>query len=119
MRLLRVPYMLLFPVILVFCAIGTYSLNNSVFEVGLMAGFGVLGYALRKFGCEPAPLMLGFVVGPMLEENLRRAMLLSLGDASVLVTRPISAALYGVCALLLLAMLLPAFRRQREVAFQE
>ncbi len=117
--LLRIPYALLFPMILVFCAIGTYSLNNSVFEVALMAGLGVLGYLFRKFGCEVAPLMLGFVVGPMLEEHLRRALLLSQGDPSVLVTRPISAALFGLCALLFLAMLLPALRRQRDAAFQE
>jgi putative tricarboxylic transport membrane protein len=117
--LLRIPYALLFPMILVFCAIGTYSLNNSVFEVALMAGLGVFGYVFRKLGCEVAPLMLGFVVGPMLEEHLRRALLLSQGDPSVFVTRPISAALFGVCALLFLAMLLPALRRRREEAFQE
>jgi TctA family transporter len=117
--LLRIPYALLFPMILVFCAIGTYSLNNSVFEVAIMAGLGVLGYVFRKLGCEVAPLMLGFVVGPMLEEHLRRALLLSQGDASVFFTRPISAALFGVCGLLFLAMLLPALRRQRDVAFEE
>jgi TctA family transporter len=115
--LLRIPYALLFPMILVFCAIGTYSLNNSVFEVAIMAGLGVLGYVFRKLGCEVAPLMLGFVVGPMLEEHLRRALLLSQGDPSVFVTRPISAALFGLCALLFLAMLLPALRRKRDEAF--
>ena len=106
-------------VILVFCAIGTYSLNNSVFEVGLMAAFGVLGYVFRKLGCEVAPLMLGFVVGPMFEENLRRAMLLSQGDPSVFVTRPISATLLGAAALLLIIVLLPAVKSKREEAFVE
>jgi putative tricarboxylic transport membrane protein len=114
-KLLRVPYLMLFPVILVFCAIGTYSLNNSVFEVGLMAGFGVLGYVLRKLGCELAPLMLGFVVGPMLEENIRRTLLLSQGDPSVLVTRPIAAGMFVIAALLLLAMLLPSLKSKRAV----
>jgi TctA family transporter len=117
--LLRIPYALLFPMILVFCAIGTYSLNNSVFEVAIMAGLGVLGYLFRKLGCEVAPLMLGFVVGPMLEEHVRRALLLSQGDPSVFFTRPISAALFGLCALLFLAMLLPAMRQQRDAAFEE
>ena len=114
-RLLRVPYLVLFPIILVFCAIGTYSLNNSVFEVGLMAGFGVLGYVLRKLGCEMAPLMLGFVVGPMLEENIRRVLLLSQGDPSVLVTRPIAAGMLLVAALLLLATLMPSLKKKRAV----
>jgi TctA family transporter len=114
-KLLRVPYQMLFPVILVFCAIGTYSLNNSVFEVGLMAGFGVLGYVLRKLGCELAPLMLGFVVGPMLEENIRRTLLLSQGDPSVLVTRPIAAGMFVIATLLLLAMLLPSLKSKRAV----
>ncbi|NTF08920.1 tripartite tricarboxylate transporter permease [Agrobacterium rubi] len=113
-KLLRVPYSLLFPIILVFCAIGTYSLNNSVFEVGLMAMFGVVGYGLRKLGCEMAPLMLGFVVGPMLEENIRRTMLTSAGDPSVFVTRPIAATMFAVAALLLVSMLLPAFTKRRE-----
>ena len=118
-RLLRVPYGYMFPAILVFCCIGTYSLNNSIFEVFLMAGFGIFGYVLRKLGCEPAPLLLGFVLGPMLEENFRRAMLLSFGDATVFLTRPISAGLLILAALLLVVVLLPAVRRSREEAFQE
>ncbi|CAO3405935.1 tripartite tricarboxylate transporter permease [Azospirillum largimobile] len=118
-RLLRVPYAFLFPAILVFCCIGTYSLKNDVFDVLLMAGFGVFGYVLKKLDCEPAPLLLGFVLGPLLEENLSRAMLLSQGDLTVFVTRPISAGLMAVAAGLLALILLPAFRRQREVAFKE
>lgn len=118
-RLLRVPYAYLFPVILVFCCIGTYSLDNSTFHVVLMAGFGVFGYALRKLEFEPAPLLLGFVLGPMLEENLRRTMLLSQGDASVFLTRPISGSLLVVATLLLLLLLLPAVRRRRQEAFTE
>ncbi|MBP2228217.1 TctA family transporter [Azospirillum agricola] len=118
-RLLRVPYAYLFPAILVFCCIGTYSLKNDVFDVMMMAGFGVFGYVLRKLDCEPAPLLLGFVLGPLLEENLGRAMLLSQGDLTVFATRPISAGLLAVAAILLALILLPAFRRQREVAFKE
>lgn len=118
-RLLKVPYGYLFPAILVFCCIGTYSLNNSPFNVVLMAVFGVLGYALRKLECEAAPLMLGFVLGPMLEENLGRALLLSGGDLSVFVTRPISGGLMAASALLLALMVLPSIRRKREEAFKE
>ncbi|PWC32594.1 tripartite tricarboxylate transporter permease [Azospirillum sp. TSO35-2] len=118
-RLLRVPYAYLFPAILVFCCIGTYSLKNDPFDVLLMAGFGVFGYALKKLDCEPAPLLLGFVLGPMLEENLSRAMLLSQGDLTVFVTRPISAGLMAVAVGLLALILLPTFRRQREVAFRD
>ncbi|BAI71255.1 tricarboxylic transport membrane protein [Azospirillum sp. B510] len=118
-RLLRVPYAYLFPAILVFCCIGTYSLRNDVFDVAVMAGFGLFGYVLKKLDCEPAPLLLGFVLGPLLEENLSRAMLLSQGDLTVFVSRPISAGLMAVAAGLLVLVLLPAFRRQREVAFKE
>lgn len=118
-RLLRVPYAYLFPAILVFCCIGTYSLRNDVFDVVTMAGFGLFGYVLKKLDCEPAPLLLGFVLGPLLEENLSRAMLLSHGDLGIFVSRPISAGLMAVAAGLLALILLPAFRRQREVAFKE
>jgi putative tricarboxylic transport membrane protein len=114
-KLLSIPYALLFPIILVFCAIGTYSLNNNVFEVSLMAGFAVLGYVLRKLDCEVAPLMLGFVVGPMLEENMRRAMLVSQGDPSIFVTRPIAATMFAITILLLLMMALPSFVKKRDV----
>jgi len=118
-RLLRVPYGYLFPAILVFCCIGTYTLNNSAFNVLLMALFGVLGYVLRKLDCEPAPLMLGFVLGPLMEENLGRALLLSGGDPTVFATRPISGSLLAVAALLLLLMVMPAVRRRRDEAFKD
>jgi putative tricarboxylic transport membrane protein len=112
--LLRVPYNLLFPAIVVFCAIGAYSINNSFFDVWLMLGFGLVGYFFLKVGVEPAPLVLGFVLGPMLEENFRRAMLIASGDLMVFIERPISAVLLACSALLLLALLVPELRRKRE-----
>jgi TctA family transporter len=118
-KMISVPYHLLYPAILVFCAIGVFSLSNTQFDVYLMALFGVLGYLFRKLDCEPAPMMLGFILGPMMEEYLRRAMLMSKGDASVLVTRPISATLLVISAVALVAVLLPALRQKREEAFQE
>jgi TctA family transporter len=118
-RMIAVPYHLLYPAILVFCAIGVFSLNNSVFDVFLMAGFGVLGYVFRKLDCEPAPMLLGFILGPMMEENLRRALLISKGDPLVFATRPISAAMLVVALALLVTVLAPAVRRKREEAFQE
>jgi putative tricarboxylic transport membrane protein len=118
-KLLSVPYRLLYPAILLFCCIGVFSINNSNFDILLTVAFGVLGYICVKLECEPAPLILGFILGPMMEENLRRAMLLSRGDPSTFVTRPISAALLGVALLLLLLVLAPAFKKTREEAFQE
>ena len=112
--LLRVPYRMLFPAIVVFCCIGAYSVSNSLFDVWLMLGFGLVGYFFIKIGVEPAPLVLGFVLGPMLEENFRRAMLIASGDASVFVQRPISAALLVVAVALLAALLSPAIRRKRQ-----
>jgi putative tricarboxylic transport membrane protein len=117
--LLRVPYRLLFPAILIFCAIGVYSVNNQMFEVLLTALFGVVGYVFMKLGCEPAPLLLGFILGPLMEENLRRALLLSRGDASVFATRPISAAMLVLAALLLATVILPAVRSKRAEIFTE
>jgi TctA family transporter len=117
--LLKVPYRLFFPAILVFCCIGVYSLNNSVFEVGLLVLFGVVGYVFLKWGCEPAPLLLAFVLGPLMEENLRRAMLLARGDATIFVTRPISATLLAIAVVLLALVVLPAFKRARSEAFTE
>ncbi len=118
-KLLSVPYRLLYPAILVLCCIGIYSLNNSVFDVGLAVFFGLLGYAFIKFRCEPAPLMLGFVLGPMLEENLRKAMTISRGDPSVFVTRPLSMSMLLIAVVLFAIVVLPAVRRKREEAFQE
>ena len=118
-KLLTVPYRLLYPAILTFCCIGVYSVNNSSFDIYMMAVFAVLGYVWVKLECEPAPLILGFILGPMMEENLRRAMLLSRGDPSVFVTKPISAVLLGVALLLLLIVLAPSIKKKREEAFQE
>ena len=118
-RLLKVPYRYLYPAILVFCCIGVYSINNNTFDVFVTAAFGIVGYVFARCGMEPAPLLLGFVLGPMMEENLRRALLLSRGDFSTLVTRPLSASLLVATLILLLIVALPAIRRTREEAFQE
>jgi TctA family transporter len=118
-KLLTVPYRWLFPAIVLFCAIGVYSTNNNTWDIWMVALFGVVGYAFIKLGCEPAPLLLGFILGPMMEENLRRALLLSRGDWSVLVTRPLSATLLAMALLLLIIVLLPAVKKQREEAFVE
>ncbi len=118
-KLLKIPYAYLFPAILVFCCVGVYSINYRIFDVFMMAGFGVFGYFLRRIGCEPAPLVLGFILGPMVEEQFRRTLLLSDGDFSIFLTRPLSAALIGVTAALLLLMALPSLRKGREEAFRE
>ncbi|NJD86396.1 MAG: tripartite tricarboxylate transporter permease [Betaproteobacteria bacterium] len=115
-RLTQVPYRWLFPAILVFASVGNYSLNNSAVDVYLCAAVGVLGYVFAKLECQPAPLILGYVLGPMLEENLRRALLMSEGSFSVFVTRPISLVFLAISAALLLAMVLPAVRRGRARA---
>jgi putative tricarboxylic transport membrane protein len=118
-RLLQVPHKYLFPTILVFCCLGTYALNSSPAEALVKTVFGIIGCAFRKLDCEPAPLMLGLVLGPLLEENFRRAMQLAEGDWSVLVTRPISAAFLLVSLALLAAVALPSIRRGREHAFRD
>jgi putative tricarboxylic transport membrane protein len=118
-KLLTVPYRMLYPAILLFCCIGVYSLSNSVFDVYMTAGFGFMGYVLVKLECEPAPLMLGFILGPMMEENLRRAMLLSRGDPTTFFTRPISLGLMIAAAGLLVLIMLPALRKKREEVFIE
>ncbi|MGP8120341.1 MAG: tripartite tricarboxylate transporter permease [Xanthobacteraceae bacterium] len=118
-RLLRVPYRLMFPAIVIFCAIGIYSINNSSTDVVLAGAFGLIGYWLVKHDFEPAPLLLGMVLGQPMEENLRRAMLISRGNAAVFVTRPLSAALLAVAGLLLVFAVLPVLRRQREEVFVE
>jgi TctA family transporter len=117
-QLLKVPYRMLFPAILLFMCIGTYSLNNSIQDPLLMAFFGFVGYAFMKFGCEPAPMLLGFILGPLMEENLRRALLISRGDPTVFVTRPISLAFLVLAAASLLVVILPAVRKKRDEAFQ-
>jgi TctA family transporter len=118
-KLLTVPYRLLYPAILLFCSIGVYSLSNSTVDVYMTALFGFMGYVFAKLECEPAPLLLGFVLGPLLEENLRRAMLLSRGDPTVFFTRPLSLAMLLLAGLLLLLIVAPQFRKTREEAFQE
>ncbi|MEO5763752.1 MAG: tripartite tricarboxylate transporter permease [Casimicrobiaceae bacterium] len=118
-KLLTVPYRVLYPAILLFCAIGVYTVNNTSFDVMQTAFFGFVGVALMKLECEPAPLLLGFVLGPMMEENLRRALLLSRGDPFVFAQRPISAGLLIAAVLLIVVIGLPNIKRKREEAFQE
>jgi TctA family transporter len=118
-KLLTVPYRFLFPAILVFCCIGLYTLNNNNFDVYLSAGFGLLGYIFYKIGCEPAPLLLGFILGPMMEENLRRALLLSRGDWSTFMTRPLSAGLLLAALAMVVVVMLPSIKNKREEAFQD
>jgi TctA family transporter len=118
-KLLTVPYRFLFPAIMVFCCIGLYTLNNSNFDVYIAALCGLAGYIFYKLGCEPAPLLLGFILGPMMEESLRRALLLSRGDWSTFVTRPLSAGLLAAAALMIVAVTLPTISSKREVAFKE
>ena len=118
-KLLTVPYRWLFPAILLFCAIGVYSTNNNSFDIWMVAIFGFIGYLFIKLGCEPAPLLLGLILGPMMEEYLRRALLISRGDWSVFVTRPLSASLLAIAALLLIVVLMPSIKKKREEAFVE
>ena len=118
-QLLKVPYHWLYPAILCFCCIGVYSINSNVFDVWMTIGFGLVGYVFNKLGCECAPLILGFILGPMLEENMRRALLLSRGDLTVFVTSPLSASFLAMAAVLLIMVLAPAVRSGREKAFQE
>jgi TctA family transporter len=118
-KLLTVPYRMLYPAILVFMSIGVFSLSNNPFDVFLMAAFGLLGYVCVKLECEPAPLILGFILGPLMEENLRRAMLLSRGDPMVFLQKPISAAFIIASVVLLAIISLPFLRKKREEAFHE
>ena len=118
-RMIMVPYHFLFPGILVFCAIGVFSLNNSDFDVFLMAGFGLFGYICSKLEMEPAPMLLGFIIGPMMEEYLRRALLLSRSDPMVFLQRPISATMLVLAALAIMVVLSPNLRKKREEAFEE
>ena len=118
-RMLTIPYRVLFPAIIAFACIGTYSLNLNACDVFAIAFFGLLGYFLIKLGCEPAPLLLGFVLGPLLEQHLRRALIISRGDLTIFVTRPVSLALLVIAGIAFLIAVVPAIRRQREVVFQE
>ncbi|WP_377156822.1 tripartite tricarboxylate transporter permease [Roseateles sp. UC29_93] len=118
-KLLTVPYRFLFPAIVVFCCIGTYTLNNNNFDVFMTAAFAVVGYLFYKLSCEPAPLLLGFILGPMMEENLRRALLLSRGDWSTFLSRPLSAGLLIAAALMVVVVMLPSIKNKRDEAFQD
>jgi TctA family transporter len=118
-KLLTIPYRMLYPAILLFCCVGVYSLSNNPFDVMQTAVFGVVGYIWVKLECEPAPLILGFILGPLMEENLRRAMLLSRGDPLVFFQRPISLTMLLIAALLLVIVLAPAVRKKRDEAFVE
>jgi len=118
-RIIMVPYRFLYPAILGFCAIGVFSLNNSEFDIFLMALFGLLGYVFIKLDCEPAPMLLAFILGPLMEEYLRRAMLISRGDPMVFLRRPISATLLAISLLAMLLVFIPAFSKTREEAFVE
>jgi putative tricarboxylic transport membrane protein len=118
-RLCMVPYHILYPAILVFCSIGVFSLSNSQFDVYLLGLFGFIGYVFAKLGCEPAPMLLALILGPMMEEYLRRAMLMSRGDPTVFLSRPISCVILLVAVAALVAALIPTIRAKREEAFQE
>ena len=118
-KMIMVPYHRLYPAILMFCAIGVFSLSNSEFDVWLMALFGLFGYICAKLDAEPAPMLLGFIIGPMMEEYLRRALLLSHSDPLVFVQRPISATMLGLAVAAMVVVMLPALRKKREEAFHE
>jgi TctA family transporter len=118
-RLLTIPYKLLFPAILAFSVIGVFSLNYNVFDLFSITLFGLFGYLLTKFDCEPAPLLLGFILGPMLEDHFRRSMIISHGDPLVFFKTPLSASLMALAALLLVVLFVPMMRKKRDVAFAE
>jgi TctA family transporter len=118
-KLLAVPYRLLFPAIFVFCCIGVYTVDNKVFDVYVLAALTAVGYILIKLDCEPAPLILGFILGPMMEEQMRRAMMINFGDVTIFFTRPLSAVFLVAAAALMLAIALPSLRAKRDVALQE
>ncbi len=118
-KLLTVPYRFLFPAITLFCCIGVYTLNNNTFDVYTTAVFALVGYVFYKLSCEAAPLLLGFILGPMMEENLRRALLLSRGSPSVFYERPISAVMLFLSVVLLIILALPAIRKKRDETFVE
>jgi len=116
-KLLQVPYRFLYPAILLFCCIGAYSLNNNVWDVLMTIPFAIMGYYFKKWHCEPAPLLMGFILGELMEEYLRRALTISRGDWGVFIDRPLSATLLGMAVLLLLIVALPFIRKKRDQAF--
>ena len=118
-KMLSIPYRVLFPAIVLFACIGTYSINQNIYDIYAIAFFGIVGYLLIRFGCEPAPLLLGFVLGPLLEEHLRRAMIISRGDPMIFIERPISATLLGLALLAVVIAVLPAIRKKRDEVFVE
>jgi putative tricarboxylic transport membrane protein len=118
-KLLTVPYRMLYPAILSFCCIGLYTLNNNNFDVYTGVLFGAIGYVFYKLSCEPAPLLLGFILGPMMEENLRRALLLSRGDWTTFGTRPLSAGLLLAALGMIVVVTLPSIKQKRQVAFAD
>ena len=118
-KLLSLPYRFLYPAILLFCVIGVYATNNNSVLMLFTAGFALFGYILVRLGCEPAPMVLGFILGPLMEENLRRSLVLSRGDPMIFVQRPISAVLLALSACVVALIVLPALRKSREEAFQE
>ena len=118
-KLLTVPYYVLFPIIMAMCSIGVYSVNSNSYDLFAVAFFGLLGYVMSKLRCEPAPLLLGFVLGPLLEENLRRAMILSRGDPTTFLTRPISATLLAMSLVVLVLVFMPQIRKRRDEVFTE
>ncbi|HTN60990.1 MAG TPA: tripartite tricarboxylate transporter permease, partial [Devosia sp.] len=118
-KLLSIPYRVLFPAIVLFACIGTYSIDQNIYDIYAIAFFGIVGYLLIRFGCEPAPLLLGFILGPLLEEHLRRAMIISRGDPTIFVTRPISATLLALALLAVVIAVLPSIRQKRKEVFVE
>ncbi|MFN4210988.1 MAG: tripartite tricarboxylate transporter permease [Devosia sp.] len=118
-KMLSIPYRVLFPAIVLFACIGTFSINQNIYDIYAIAFFGIVGYLLIRFGCEPAPLLLGFVLGPLLEEHLRRAMIISRGDPMIFIERPISATLLGLALLAVIVAVLPSIRKKRNEVFVE
>jgi putative tricarboxylic transport membrane protein len=118
-QVLKVPYKILFPLILLFCIIGVYSINNSALDIAIMLAFGVLGYVMRKYGYEGAPMVLAFVLGPMFENSLRQSLQLSDGRFSIFLARPIAAGGMVVTFLLIVASIIPALRRKKEAIPRE
>jgi putative tricarboxylic transport membrane protein len=113
-QVLKIPYRVLFPIILIFCAVGSYSMNNSLFDVYMMTVFGVVGFLMKRYGFEPAVLVLAFVIGPIMEQSLRQSLLLGDGSFTIFVTRPIAVVLLAAGALLILSSAIPTIGRRRR-----